>query len=64
MTNTTLQTIIEQRDTQRRVTHAQAIYKLFNCSKYWLNALVKSGSITEAEAGYIITQTDKWEGTL
>lgn len=34
---------------------AVEIYKAFNKSFYWLNAMVKQGLINKAEAGYIVT---------
>jgi len=59
MTNTTLQTITAQRIQQKRVLEAQHLYKLLKCSQYWLNVFVKSGEISQAEAGWILTQTNK-----
>lgn len=49
-----MKTLTYKKHTER-ITEAIALFKVFNCSIYWLHAMVKANYISESEAGYIST---------
>ena len=50
-TNETIQ------ERNERINQAVSVYKGFGKNFFWLNAMVKSGELSNSEAGYILTIT-------